>query len=104
MIASDARALAEAAFAVLSDTGGWMARLHRALSNDVSCEPRRVESMQLEAIRLRPELQYVYVRTLLHSSELSTKVPLSANTALEPLLQASPALKVTVIGETALNS
>jgi hypothetical protein len=50
MIASDMRALAEAeaAFAVLSDTGGWMARLHRALSNDVSCEPRRVESMQLK--------------------------------------------------------
>lgn len=48
MIASDIRALAEAAFAVLSDTGGWMARLHRALSNDVSCEPRRVESVQLK--------------------------------------------------------
>lgn len=48
MIASEMRALADPAFAALSDSGGWMARLHLALSNDVSCEPRRVELIQLK--------------------------------------------------------
>lgn len=93
MIASDMRALAEAAFAVLSDTGGWMARLHRALSNDVSCEPRRVESMQLEAIRLRLVRTRATSMYVLHSGR-AVDSRASANTALGPRIQASPALKV----------